>query len=167
MPTIRKPKLKFSGTLTLRNQPRTLVIHHAAAQHCSIEDIHQWHLNRGWIGCGYHYLIRKDGSIYQGRPQEANGAHAVGMNAVSLGICLEGDYSVESEVPLAQLRSLVDLCRLLDLPVKFHREVGSTQCPGSNFPEEDFHRRLAEENQDAESMIDCIILQLQQLRSIL
>ncbi|MBU2713926.1 hypothetical protein [Zooshikella harenae] len=33
------------------------------------EDIHQWHIQRKWAGIGYHKVIRRDGSIENGRPE--------------------------------------------------------------------------------------------------
>ena len=68
--------LKFRE-LAYGNNPGKIILHHAAATNCSIEDIHNWHLNNGWSGCGYHYFIRKNGSIYKGRPENSLGAHCI------------------------------------------------------------------------------------------
>ena len=71
-----------------------LVIHCSAVrpgQRSSVQDIDRWHRARGWkYGCGYHYVIRRDGSIETGRPLEMIGAHVVGHNTHSIGICYEG-----------------------------------------------------------------------------
>ena len=48
------------------------------------------HLKRGFVDVGYHYYIKKDGTIQEGRPLEKAGAHAQGHNAHSIGICYEG-----------------------------------------------------------------------------
>ena len=48
------------------------------------------HLKRGFVDVGYHYYIKKDGTIQEGRPIEKAGAHAQGHNAHSIGICYEG-----------------------------------------------------------------------------
>lgn len=46
---------------------------------------------KGWSnGCGYHYVIRRDGSIEKGRPDEMVGAHCLNHNRHSIGICYEG-----------------------------------------------------------------------------
>ena len=46
---------------------------------------------QGWKnGCGYHYVIRRDGSIEKGRPDEMIGAHCLNHNKNSIGICYEG-----------------------------------------------------------------------------
>ena len=53
-----------------RSSTKRIILHHAAAKKCSAEDIHRWHLNNGWSGAGYHFLVRKDGTIYRLRPVE-------------------------------------------------------------------------------------------------
>ena len=78
-----------------RSSTQRIILHHAAAKKCSAEDIHRWHLNNGWSGAGYHFLVRKDGTIYRLRPEDKVGAHAYGANYDSLGICFEGDYKEE------------------------------------------------------------------------
>jgi len=53
-------------------------------------DIHALHLSFGWHGCGYHRVIRRDGTIESGRPDYWIGAHVYGHNEESLGVCLVG-----------------------------------------------------------------------------
>jgi len=72
----------------------TLLIVHCSAvrpgQRSSAKDINGWHREKGWNGIGYHYVVRRDGSIELGRPLEEIGAHCVGHNSHSIGICYEG-----------------------------------------------------------------------------
>ena len=72
----------------------TLLIVHCSAvrpgQRSSAKDINGWHRDKGWNGIGYHYVVRRDGSIELGRPIEEVGAHCVGHNSHSIGICYEG-----------------------------------------------------------------------------
>jgi len=72
----------------------TLLIVHCSAvrpgQRSSAKDINGWHREKGWNGIGYHYVVRRDGSIELGRPLEEVGAHCVGHNSHSIGICYEG-----------------------------------------------------------------------------
>lgn len=56
----------------------------------STTDIDRWHKARGFKMIGYHYVIRLDGTIEQGRPLEMTGAHCKGHNAHSIGICYIG-----------------------------------------------------------------------------
>ena len=39
-----------------------IVIHHTgeADIYASAEQFHEWHLNNGWAGIGYHFVIRKN-----------------------------------------------------------------------------------------------------------
>lgn len=134
---IIESNLQFNG-LSWGNNPRMLILHHAEASTCSIQDIHQWHLNNGWTGCDYHFLVRNDGSIYRGRPEEAIGSHCHGVNATSLGICAEGDYTKES-MPETQKNAIFELCKYLcskygTSSIKGHKELYVTECPGQNYP---------------------------------
>ena len=69
-------------------------------------EIDQWHRERGWWGNGYHYIIKRDGTIQSDaagdrcRPLEQAGAHVGGVgpgwNKRSIGICMIG--GVDSEM---------------------------------------------------------------------
>lgn len=70
-----------------------IVIHCSATKksmNIGASEIDQWHKDRGWSGIGYHYVIKKDGTIESGRAEEKIGAHAYGYNKHSIGICLIG-----------------------------------------------------------------------------
>ncbi|MCH5174169.1 MAG: N-acetylmuramoyl-L-alanine amidase [Bacteroidales bacterium] len=72
----------------------TLVIIHCSAvrpgQRSSARDIDGWHRARGWKSIGYHYVVRRDGTVEEGRRPEEVGAHCTGHNGHSIGICYEG-----------------------------------------------------------------------------
>lgn len=55
-----------------------------------VSDITRWHKERGFVTCGYHYVIRLDGTIELGRPEFMEGAHCKGVNCCSIGICYIG-----------------------------------------------------------------------------
>lgn len=135
---IHEVPLKWRGNLVKRPTTDCIVLHHAEASRCSVEDIHRWHQSQGWAGIGYHYLVQKDGSIWRGRPEDVMGAHCSGHNAHSLGVCAEGDYERE-EMPAAQEAAIVRLVQ--DLLRRYpgarilgHRELVPTLCPGRNYP---------------------------------
>jgi len=67
-------------------------------QDIGAEDVHSWHQQQGWSGCGYHYVIRRDGTIERGRPINYIGAHAKanGHNNQSIGVSFVGGYTVPS-----------------------------------------------------------------------
>lgn len=130
--------LPRNGQYTRRSETTAVVLHHAAASSATVWDINDWHLDRGFNGIGYHYYVRKDGCVYRGRPEWALGAHAIGANDWSIGVCCEGDYMTEI-MPDAQINSLKALLRDImsrygELLIKQHKEVSSTDCPGDRFP---------------------------------
>lgn len=134
---IFEPDWEWSGTLSRRSRTEYLILHHAAGSG-SAEAIHQTHLAKGWVGIGYHYYVRKDGSIYRGRPEDCVGAHTVGYNYISIGVCFEGNFENET-MSAAQLKAgrwlIADiLSRYPLLKVVGHRELDATACPGKNFP---------------------------------
>jgi N-acetylmuramoyl-L-alanine amidase len=59
-------------------------------QNFGIKDVTKWHLARGFSGCGYHYIIRLDGTIESGRALARVGAHCKGHNRGSIGVSFEG-----------------------------------------------------------------------------
>ena len=60
-------------------------------------EIDTWHRQRGWLKIGYHYVIKRDGTLEEGRDRDVIGAHAKGHNSKSLGICLVGGVNDENE----------------------------------------------------------------------
>ena len=79
-----------------------LVVHCAATKETmdiGVEEIRKWHRQRGWLDIGYHYVIKRDGTVEDGRPRTAPGAHARGFNHVSIGICLVGGVESDGKTP--------------------------------------------------------------------
>ena len=52
--------------------------------------IDRWHREKGWRGIGYHKVIKRDGTIEDGRPLNQQGAHVGSLNASSVGVVLAG-----------------------------------------------------------------------------
>lgn len=129
--------------LQIGNVPKEIILHHADASGCDIHTIHQWHLNNEWAGCGYHYYVRKDGSIYEGRPTKYVGSHTAGHNTNTIGICAEGKYeTTDITMPPAQKESLKWLVSYLKnkfgiTSVKRHSDYNNTDCPGKYYPFEE------------------------------
>ena len=134
---IIETNLQFKDMST-RKATQRIILHHADAKNCSAEDIHRWHLNNGWSGAGYHFLVRKDGTIYRLRPEDKVGAHAYGSNYNSIGVCFEGNY-MEEDMPEVQKQAGKELVAYLKnkyniTTVQAHRDVCATSCPGDKFP---------------------------------
>ena len=66
---------------------------------CGYKEINNYHLNvLGWKnGCGYHFIIRRNGSIENGRPLDMVGAHCYGHNKHSIGIVYEGGIDLDGK----------------------------------------------------------------------
>jgi N-acetylmuramoyl-L-alanine amidase len=79
-----------------------IIVHCAATREgraFTVEDITRWHKARGFATIGYHYVIYRDGSIHKGRPLEQIGAHCVGHNKHSIGICYIGGCASDGKTP--------------------------------------------------------------------
>ncbi len=105
----------------------------------TVEQIKQWHKQRGFSDIGYHYVIYRDGSIHSGRPIERIGAHCLKHNAHSIGVCYIGGVAKDGKTPKdtrtdAQKESLIKLIK--ELKAKYpkatvhgHREYANKACP--------------------------------------
>ena len=125
--------LQFRYKLKKRSRTLYIVLHHTDSENTTIETIHKWHLEKGWFGCGYHRYIREDGSTYQGRPDDTIGAHTIGYNHDSIGVCLEGNFTKRA-LKLHQEQALIKV--LVELREKYpeavitdHRSFNNTDCP--------------------------------------
>ncbi|WP_194191837.1 peptidoglycan recognition family protein [Clostridium chrysemydis] len=146
VPKINEVNYKWAKPLTYTLKPTTIIYHHIADDNITPEKIHQLHLDRGWAGIGYHFYIRKDGTIYRGRPENAVGSHAPGYNSKAFGIALEGNFNNQKPTE-KQIQSLIDLSNyLIDKynikEIKRHKDVKNTECPGSKFPFEEIKAKL-------------------------
>ena len=142
-PTFIDYGLNF-GPLTPRTTTDMIVIHHTGNPEdddLSAEEIHESHQAQGWAGIGYHYVIRKDGSIELGRPVDTIGAHAYGENSHTIGIVVCGNFEI-AEPTVEQIEStsvlVAWLCERYNIApitkdtVVGHRDLMPTACPGQN-----------------------------------
>ena len=80
----------------------TLIVIHCSAvkpdQQSSAAQIDSWHRQRGFhLGIGYHYVIRRDGTLEMGRPEYMVGAHCKNHNQHSIGVCYEGGLNARGD----------------------------------------------------------------------
>lgn len=117
-----------------------LVLHHSASGRDSTtrDMIYNWHIRQRYSDIGYHYVITGDGKLHVGRAAEKVGAHALGYNSKSLGICLTGNFEIE-EPSEAQIKTLIQLLATLckrhkldTTDIKGHYQLNQTACPGKN-----------------------------------
>lgn len=127
------------GSLSKRKSTTRIILHHTATSSETVEQIHDYHKNKkGWSGIGYHLYVRKDGSVYRGRPIDTVGAHATGANSDSVGVCFEGNFETETMPDVQKEAGKEAVAYVKQLygisTVQRHKDVGSTSCPGKNFP---------------------------------
>lgn len=105
-----------------------------------IDDVALEHRREGRLGCGYHYVVKQDGTVQIGRSPVEAGCHAKGFNDCSIGVALVGGRdkkgaAVNNFTP-PQIASLHCLCNTLSLIYKTAKVVrhsdldkGVSQCP--------------------------------------
>lgn len=117
-------------------QIQNIIIHCSDSLWGCARVIRSWHLERGWSDIGYHFVIQNgyptsshlknarhihslDGSVECGRYLDDDtflfdiekGAHALGYNANSIGICLIGVKHFTSRQMTSLYQLLYDLTR--------------------------------------------------------
>ena len=117
---------------------RFLVLHCSATrrnQDYSVEQLRRDHKARGFYDIGYHFYIRKDGTITQHRKLLEVGAHARPYNRCSIGICYEGGLDEHGKacntMTAEQETRLVDLFRNLKTLFPKAKIVGHRDLPGT------------------------------------
>ena len=124
----------------------TIVIHYSATypdQDIGKAEIDEWHRARGFREVGYHWIIRRDGTLEEGRPEGTLGAHVRGHNGGTIGICWAGGLERETGPKVGhwnptpeQEACLVRLIR--DIQARWpkarrvvgHKDLAKTECPG-------------------------------------
>lgn len=62
----------------------------SSAVNIDAAEIRRWHRQKGWRDIGYHYVVKRDGAVEKGRPDDMPGAHEPRINSHSIAICLVG-----------------------------------------------------------------------------
>jgi len=122
-------------------QIREIIVHCSATvedRDYTVADIDRWHRQRGFNQIGYHYVIYRDGSIHAGRPREKIGAHCLGHNSHSIGICYIGGLSKDGKPKDTRTPEQIDSMHALieqlqeDYPqatIHGHNEFANKACP--------------------------------------
>ena len=147
---INEKAYSWAANLIPRTTSTHLIIHHCAGEG-SPDAIHSYHRSLGWAGIAYHYYVRRDGTIYRGRPEEMRGGHTTNWNWCSIGICFEGNFENETmgaAQKLAGAELISDIAaRHPGIVVARHSEFGATSCPGQFFPFSELSNPLAPESE--------------------
>ena len=106
------------GTFGTVIQPKAMILHHTASTNnytreqaaAQVRAIYLYQASTlGWGDIGYHFLVDKFGTIYEGRKDSPDfirtGAHAAGMNTETFGISALGNY--HEVMPTAALQESI------------------------------------------------------------
>ena len=126
-------------------KPRTVTdaifVHCSAtkpSQDIGVDTIRMWHKQQGWLDVGYHFVIKRDGTVEEGRPVDVVGSHVKDWNSRSVGVCLVGGIDAkgkfEANFTPAQMSALRNkLAELKALypkaDIKAHHDVAPKACP--------------------------------------
>ena len=134
------PQTTFKLKKSSRNITE-IIVHCSATKegsNVSVDTIRAWHKARGFQDIGYNYVIYLDGSLHEGRNINIAGAHTVGHNSNSIGICYVGGLDkkgnpkdTRTEAQKSTLLKLIkDLKKLYPkATVHGHREFANKACP--------------------------------------
>ncbi|QPI17196.1 endolysin [Pectobacterium phage phiPccP-1] len=126
---------------TQRKETKAVFVHCSATKpsmDIGVREIRQWHKERGWLDIGYHFVIRRDGTIEEGREVGSVGAHVEGYNSTSVGICLVGGVDEYNRfkanftpIQMQTLRGLLENLkgRYPNVAIRAHHDVAAKACP--------------------------------------
>jgi len=160
------------------NKPTVVITHHtggsdafplADSSNATVASVNSWHKQR-WPGfisrrgfhVGYHYVIEKDGTLTQTRDHDEEGAHVIGMNRSSIGVCFAGNFDVTLPTQ-AQMQVWYKLYGELlkqypNIPTYPHRKYATKTCHG---------RLLKDDHFAVNYQIFTLMERVRQLRAIL
>ncbi|XP_070570776.1 peptidoglycan-recognition protein SC2-like isoform X1 [Ptychodera flava] len=124
-----------------------VILHHTAGKRCFtyencsavMRGIQNFHMDvRKWWDIGYTFCVGEDGRVYEGRGWNVQGAHTIGYNNKSIGLCILGNFvnvspkQVALDTAQAFLKYSVEMNKLTsDYILYGHRQAkNGTECPG-------------------------------------
>ena len=111
----------------------------------SVNQVREWHKARGFSDIGYHYLIHLNGSLEEGRDLSIAGAHCVGHNSNSIGVCYVGGLDSEGNPKDTRTREQKIALKVLltnlrlsfpDAKIYGHCDFAAKACPCFDAKEE-------------------------------
>jgi len=154
-----KPKVKDISKM--HKKWKGITIHHSLSEDgdsLNWRAIRRHHKGKGWDDVGYHFGIEKvkgEVEVLVGRALYRDGAHCLGANDDTIGICIVGNYNVndlETLVKNELIKLVTGLCYIMDIPfdeVKGHKERDETRtCPGDFFNLQEIRELVRKELED-------------------
>jgi len=137
--TDKLPKHKFrTYRKRFLDKIEYIVLHHTVGKGTP-KAFAKYHISKGWPGIGYHFLIDKEGKVYQTNRLDTISYNVALTNTKVLGIAVIGNYETKN-LNTKQKRSLTELVKLLralvgNKPVVGHNKFRATLCPGKYITE--------------------------------
>lgn len=157
------------------NKPNKIILHHtggtdanplADTSHHTLEIIKNGHVARGFTDVGYNWVIEKTGKVRKGRDETKDGAHTLGQNSQSIGICIVGNFDAtyptkeQEDALVGLLGQTMKKYSLTPEDVHYHREYANKTCPGRNISAtwgkdlaEKFGKEVKDTSEKAEQLI--------------
>lgn len=173
------------------NNPNKIITHTAVSSKAqTTEDVDLWHKPR-WAGftstqfknkrgefyhVGYHFVIHWDGTWVQTRGLTEEGAHCIGANRSSIGVCFmgNGDLHEPSERQLHAWQEIYDYItsrypNITTQDIYPHRKYANKTCHGSLLSDTYYADRLNTDDKKAfmKAQIRSLQMQLIKLYSLL
>jgi len=162
------------------NNPEFLIIHHtggtntqplADSSNFTFKQCDELHKKFGMLSalgywCGYHYYIDKKGKVTQSRGDYEVGAHTIGYNKRSIGICLAGNFDAtlptlpQTEALTVLLTSKMALYGVPASKVVPHRLFASKTCFGRLLADNWAQSLVSKEDEMLKITLQIKILQL-------
>ena len=137
----RDPRWRIPTGVSPLRRVTKIIVHYSAtpvSHRWTVERVRKCHLEKGWSDIGYHWVVDREGVVWEGRPESLQGAHCRDYNRESIGVCwlggLDGNGTPVGNITKAQTRSMEELLRQLhrrypDALLYGHRDLAATKCP--------------------------------------
>lgn len=137
--------MRYNSNTKKRTKTDYIVVHCSATgdkADVGAADIDKWHRGQGWACIGYHYVIRRNGEVEEGRDVQVVGAHVAGYNEHSVGICMVGGVDADNpnkaknnftEAQFTSLKSLLTTLKIMypNAKIQGHKDFPGVKkaCP--------------------------------------
>ncbi len=127
---------------------KAVIIHHTTKTDPINYPSHPADLRKGYISnpsdfydtvdLAFHFLVLNTGAIYEGRPLLLRGSHTGGANTGTVGVELDGDFTIAlpSQVQVQSTIALINALKAGYPNIKWitgHYYMGGSECPGEAF----------------------------------
>jgi len=127
------------------NQPSRIVVHHSLTHDgvkADFDAIERYHVDvKRWRAIGYQFVVDGKCRCIAGRAMHEVGAHTIGANRSSVGVCIVGNFDVEPpdiELLTFAARHIAGICHALEIEASSdtllpHNAFADKSCPGRMF----------------------------------